>query len=126
MNNNKIVTPVITYSNLALDKYRIYEENKKKAGIYRWNNIITGKSYVGSSINLGHRFSQYYSIIHLKKKQSSIIYKSILKYGHSKFSLDILEYCESSLCIAREQYYLDLLKPEYNILKIAGSRLGSI
>jgi group I intron endonuclease len=81
---------------------------------------------VGSSINLGHRFSQYYSIIHLKKKQSSIIYKSILKYGHSKFSLDILEYCESSLCIAREQYYLDLLKPEYNILKIAGSRLGSI
>jgi hypothetical protein len=35
MNTNKIVTPVITYSNLALDKYRIYEENKKKAGIYR-------------------------------------------------------------------------------------------
>jgi group I intron endonuclease len=28
--------------------------------------------------------------------------------------------------ISREQYYLDLLKPEYNILKIAGSRLGSI
>jgi group I intron endonuclease len=39
--------------------------------------------------------------------------------------LDILEYCESSLCISREQYYLDLLKPEYNICKIAGSRLGT-
>ena len=25
----------------------------------------------------------------------------------------------------REQYYLDKLKPEYNILKIAGSKLGS-
>ena len=24
----------------------------------------------------------------------------------------------------REQYYLDCLKPEYNILKIAGSSLG--
>jgi group I intron endonuclease len=39
--------------------------------------------------------------------------------------LDILEYCESSLCISREQYYIDLLKPEYNICKIAGSRLGT-
>jgi len=27
--------------------------------------------------------------------------------------------------IKREQFYLDSLKPEYNILKIAGSRLGS-
>jgi hypothetical protein len=26
--------------------------------------------------------------------------------------------------LSREQYYLDLLKPEYNILKIAGSSLG--
>lgn len=26
--------------------------------------------------------------------------------------------------MAREQYYLDKLKPKYNILKIAGSSLG--
>jgi group I intron endonuclease len=26
--------------------------------------------------------------------------------------------------IKREQYYLDLFKPEYNILKVAGSLLG--
>jgi group I intron endonuclease len=87
--------------------------------------MVTNKSYVGSSINLGHRFSQYYSLAHLKKKEFSIIYRAILKHGYTKFSLDILEYCESSLCISREQYYLDLLKPEYNICKIAGSRLGT-
>jgi group I intron endonuclease len=29
--------------------------------------------------------------------------------------LEILEYCEPSNVIAREQYYLDLLNPEYNI-----------
>ena len=28
--------------------------------------------------------------------------------------------------IKREQYYIDLLKPEYNILKIAGSSLGKV
>jgi group I intron endonuclease len=47
-----------------------------------------------------------------------------LKYGYSNFSLDILEYCEPSVLIKREQYYLDTLKPEYNILKKAGSSFG--
>ncbi len=39
-------------------------------------------------------------------------------------NLYILEYCEPSVAITREQYYLYLLYPEYNILKIAGSSLG--
>jgi group I intron endonuclease len=44
-----------------------------------------------------------------------------LKYGHSGFSLDILEYCGEGVVIEKEQYYMDLLNPEYNILKTAGS-----
>lgn len=55
----------------------------------------------------------------------SIIYSAILKHDYINFSLDILEYCDKKNLIEREQYYLDLLKPEYNILKIANSRLGS-
>jgi len=43
----------------------------------------------------------------------------------SNFSLEILEYCDESEALKREQYYLDLCEPEYNILKIAGSRLNS-
>lgn len=35
-----------------------------------------------------------------------------------------MEYCDPSDILKREQYYLDLLKPQYNILKIAGSFLG--
>jgi group I intron endonuclease len=53
-----------------------------------------------------------------------LINQALLKYGYANFSLEILEYCESSEAINREQYFLDLLKPEYNILKIAGSWLG--
>ena len=53
-----------------------------------------------------------------------VITKALLKYGYSVFSLEILEYCEALEAISREQYYLDLLKPEYNVLKIAGSSLG--
>jgi group I intron endonuclease len=38
--------------------------------------------------------------------------------------LEILEYCSKQESIEREQYYMDLFKPEYNILTIAGSPLG--
>lgn len=53
-----------------------------------------------------------------------IISLAIIKYGLGAFSLEILEYCAPYEAIIREQHYLDLLNPEYNILKIAGSSLG--
>jgi group I intron endonuclease len=88
---------------------------------------LNGKCYVGSSVDLSRRFSGYYSLEFLKreiKKSKSIILRSLLKHGYSAFSLEILEYCSPSEAIAREQYYLDLLNPECNILRNAGSLLG--
>jgi len=52
------------------------------------------------------------------------INKALLKYGYSSFRLEILEYCDPMDAVKREQDYIDLLAPEYNILKIAGSLLG--
>nr|ATI20437.1 GIY-YIG endonuclease [Juglanconis juglandina] len=103
------------------------KENKDKVGIYRWVNLINGKTYVGSSGNLSDRFRQYFNIEYLErkvKKDNSKIYNSILKYGYSKFRLEILEYCELDILNEREQYYLDTLNPEYNILKFARSFRG--
>jgi group I intron endonuclease len=125
MNNNKkniiynIVTPVIRYSNADLDKYIILKENRNKSGVFRLVNNINGKSYVASSTSLSNELNIYYSLSSLRRevKGSIIIYRALLKYGYSNFSLDILEYCEPSVLIAREQYYIDYLKPEYNILK---------
>ncbi len=57
-------------------------------------------------------------------KGKSKRYCSVLKYGHIAVRLDILEYCNKENTIDREQYYINTLNPEYNILKIAGSRLG--
>jgi group I intron endonuclease len=37
-----------------------------------------------------------------------------------------LEECEPSQTIDREQYYLDILKPEYNLLSVASSSLGKL
>lgn len=115
-----------TYNNADLDKLKILKENRGKSGIYRWNNKINGKSYIGSSLSLANRFSIYYSLRELNikvKGPSIIIYRALLKYGYSKFSLDIIEYCESNMLIAKEQHYINLLKPEYNI-QIASHKSG--
>ena len=52
------------------------------------------------------------------------ICKALLKYGYSNFSITILEFCDKDDCLKKEQQYIDLLSPEYNILKTAGSILG--
>lgn len=92
-----------------------------------WVNKKSGKSYVGSGVDLSKRLYYYCSKKHLEaqlKVGKSKISSSILKNGLSEFLLEILEYCEPEKCIEREQYYIDLLEPEYNILASAGSCLG--
>ena len=50
-----------------------------------------------------------------------VICAALLKHGYSKFSLDISEFCKKKeVTIPRENYYLKGLKPEYNIVQIAG------
>lgn len=127
MNYNYFKIPIIFYQNVEICKRNIYEENRGKSGIYYWKNKITGKLYVGSAVNLTRRLNEYFNPKALEKSlltKNSKIYSSLLKNGYENFSLGILEYCELSLLINREQYYIDLLNPEYNILKVAGSMLG--
>ena len=51
-----------------------------------------------------------------------LISRALKKYGLENFSLEILEYCSVENLLKREQHYLDMMKPEYNICKTAGSR----
>jgi group I intron endonuclease len=125
LNKSEIILQA-RYLNAKLNKHIIYKENKNKCGVYRWTNLVNGKSYIGSSTSLYNRFRVYFSLGYLNNVRtgSSIISKALLKYGFKNFSLGIIEYCNPDLVITREQYYLDKLKPEYNICKIAGSSFG--
>jgi group I intron endonuclease len=53
-----------------------------------------------------------------------LIYKAISKHGLSNFEFEILEYCGPDNIEVREQAYIDLLNPEYNLSPTAGSNLG--
>lgn len=118
---SNLIIPVKVYAKADVSKFYIISENKKKSGVYRWINLLTGKSYVGSSVNLRKRFYDYYNLSHLeKRKNNSIIYSTLLKNGYSNFKLEILEYCDRLIVRERENYYINLLKPEYNILNNEG------
>lgn len=85
---------------------------------------MSGRTYVGSSQDLRKRIMDYFDNNNLKNPKGSIIYKALFKYGHNNFNLKILEYCSIKDLMVREQYYLDNIKPDYNILTFAGSSRG--
>jgi hypothetical protein len=82
------------------------------------------KKYVGSSENLSRRLRDYLNGNSLIRENCMQICRALLKYGYSNFSLTILEYCEPSKCLEREDYYFQLLKPEYNTAKKPGSPMS--
>lgn len=87
---NLSAKPFIVYSDLVSNVKIIFKDNKGKSGVYRWNNLITGTSYIGSAVNLGRRFRDYFSLKFIKKeilKNNSLIYRALLKYGYSNFNL---------------------------------------
>jgi len=54
------IIPII-YVNSDKEKVTAIKSNRKLSGIYRWTHKETGKSYIGSSVDLGRRFSCYFS-----------------------------------------------------------------
>jgi group I intron endonuclease len=88
---------------------------------------MNNKFYIGSAVDLSKRLSQYFNRELLIKSlllTNSKINRALVKYGYANFNLEILEYTKPKLLLIKEQYYMDLLKPSYNILPTAGSRLG--
>lgn len=94
------------------------------SGIYKILNWSTNKFYIGSAIRLRHRLDCHKSELRANKHRNSKLQNAWNKYGEKDFTFHVLEHCEKYKLLEREQYYIDTLKPEYNILKIAGSRLG--
>jgi group I intron endonuclease len=112
----------IGYLHLAEIQKIIRKELKGKSGIYGFLSKTNNKLYIGSSKILPTRFNE-----HIKgSKSNAILQKAINKYNLQDFIFIVFEYCETEELISREQFYIDNIKPEYNINPTAGSSLGYI
>lgn len=95
---------------------KIKESWKSKSGVYCIKNLLNNKSYVGSSINIKLRLQRHKNLLKNKKHNNSYLQNSWNKYGEEYFSCYILEVCNESDLIIKEQKWVDILG-EYNITK---------
>jgi len=97
---------------------------KTEIGVYKIT--IENHIYIGStSINFLRRKSKHLSDLSRGKHINPMLQHLYNKYNYIKF--EVLEVVENKVdVIKREQYYIDLLNPDINICKIAGSSLGRI
>lgn len=99
---------------------------RSNCGIYKLSNIIDGKFYIGSTYRLKKREGEHKYDLQ-KDRTNSRIKNAVLKYGSDNFNFEVLEHINFGNWVTkqyikeflecREQYYVDLLNPEYNIRK---------
>lgn len=70
-------------------------------GIYKIENLLSHKVYIGQSINIEKRWKQ-----HCQPSNKSLIAKDIQKYGKDNFSFIILEECLIDKLNEREDFYI--------------------
>lgn len=97
------------------------------SGIYEIKNMLNNKRYIGSSKNIENRTITHIAQLEEQKHHSIKLQRSWNKYGQGSFIFNIIELCESSNLIEREQFYIDLYNSYnkgYNCLPLARSSLG--
>ena len=94
-------------------------------GIYKIINKLNGDCYIGSSIKLKDRRSRHFRDLKNGVHHSIVLQRAVDKYEIENFEFEIIEECSKEELLIKEQYYMDLLSPKYNICKIAGSPLGT-
>lgn len=87
----------------------------QKSGIYKIQNLTTGKFYIGSTKNFRERKYRHFRHLSLNKHHSLYLQNSYNKYGKDSFVFEVLAHCPPEYLIKLEQWFLDNLKPEYNV-----------
>lgn len=77
-----------------------------KSGIYKITSP-SGRYYVGQSVDLKRRESEYRSLFDKIKNQPKL-YNSIVKYGWEAHHLDIIEYCSEEELNCSERFWQDI------------------
>ena len=96
----------------------------KKSGIYKISALDYKYVYIGSASDLYKRFHRHLSQLIKNKHENRYLQNIFNKHGWFNFKFELIEFCDIDNLISREQYYIDTLNPNINILRVAGSPLG--
>lgn len=103
---------------------------QESSGIYKITNLVTGKCYVGSAVNISRRWGEHKTALNNKKHHSKHLQRAWDMYGKDSFEFEVVELVEKQLLIQRDQYWIDELssygKDGYNTNPKAASSLGVV
>lgn len=92
-------------------------------GIYKIENLINGKVYIGQSIEIEKRWQK-----HLNAKDDFLIHKALRKYGKKNFSFTILEECSLTDLDEKENFWINqyqsLIPLGYNMIQGGSNGMG--
>lgn len=98
------------------------------SGIYAILNLLNGKRYVGSAVNLERRQQGHFRDLRNGKNGNSYLQNAFNKYGNDAFGWIVLKYVEDlKMLLVWEDLYLKIYWPMgllYNSCPTAGSTLG--
>lgn len=99
---------------------------KNKAAIYKITSVLfPDRCYVGSANSLSKRIHMHVKQLKQSKHGNPKLQNHYNKYGEGDLEFTIIEdITDRSKLLEREQYFIDSIKPYFNINLIAGSRQG--
>lgn len=95
----------------------------KITGIYKITNTKDNKSYIGQAVSIFRRWGQEaaHAFTPTNTEYNSLLSQAIRETGIEYFDAEVLEECDESILLEREQYYIQL----YNTLEPNGYNKAS-
>jgi group I intron endonuclease len=97
-----------------------------QSGIYVIRNLVNGKVYVGSSVNIKHRRENHFSSLRRGSHINKHLQRAYNHYGPDAFEFQVVEQVQDAdSLLAREQHWIDVhsaAEPDmgYNKASLAG------
>lgn len=97
------------------------------SGIYKIvSKIHPEKIYIGSAVDFYNRRKDHKTKLLHGKHRNPKLTTHYNKYGWEGFDFVEVERCDKHDLLIREQYYIDLLNPWFNVLRSAGNAFGMV
>lgn len=99
------------------------------SGIYSIVCAVSGRAYIGSSVRIHYRWKQHLSSLRAGKHHSIFLQRAWNKNGEQNFRFSIVEICDKSDLIERENFHIDTHRLDvgvFNAAPAAGSTRGLV
>ena len=97
-------------------------------GVYRIVNIVTGRTYIGSAVDVEIRLATHKHLLAAGRHHNTYLQRSWVKYGAEMFRFEPLVECQLDERKLREQRFIDAYLSHdlllYNVRPSADSREG--